>query len=105
MKLSRIRRTASTSLAVCLALGAGALAVGSQANAQAGSRHPSSTTSGGTIYWAEPVSDPPNFIFPFMGLSYFSNANQQDEERPRCRAALDFGDDKSGGLVSHQLTP
>jgi len=31
--------------------------------------------AGGTAIWSEPASSPPNYIFPFMSLAYFSTYN------------------------------
>jgi len=71
--------------AVTIALGVGIAAV--LLAACSSSSSPGKTTnsgaklSGGTATWAEAPSTPPNYIFPFMGLQFFSvsNINQFQE--------------------------
>ncbi|HEX3565404.1 MAG TPA: ABC transporter substrate-binding protein, partial [Acidimicrobiales bacterium] len=66
-----LRRSVRTALGIVTLLSVAVLASPTAANA-------ASTTSGGTASFAEQSQSPPDYIFPFMSLAFFSvyNINQ-----------------------------
>ena len=77
-----------------------------------GSSSPSSSGSGGgtpvkggTVSWAELPSSPPNYIFPFMSLAYFSVPNSQDLQYLMYRPLYWFGGQNTQPTVDYALSP
>jgi peptide/nickel transport system substrate-binding protein len=77
-----------------------------------GSSGPSSSSSssgarvtGGTVTWAELPSTFPNFIFPFMSLTYFSVANSQDLQYLLYRPLFWFGGQNTQPTLDAALGP
>jgi peptide/nickel transport system substrate-binding protein len=82
------------------------------ASACGGSSGPSSSGSGGgtavkggTVSWAELPSSPPNWIFPFMSLAYFSVSNSQDFQYQMYRPLYWFGGQNTQPTVDYSLSP
>ncbi len=73
--------------AVVLSLGAVAAACGSSSSS-GGSDASASTT---TAYWAEQPQTPPNYIFPFMSLAFFSVNNSEQFQYLMYRPLYWFG--------------
>ena len=69
----------------------------STSTSNTGSSSSSTTTSvaphktGGTVYWAQGAAAPPNYIFPFTSLQYFSVTNLQDFQYLMYRPLYYFG--------------
>jgi peptide/nickel transport system substrate-binding protein len=59
---------------------------------------------GGTVTWAELPSSVPNYIFPFMGLQYFSVPNSQDLQYQMYRPLYWFGGDNTSPTVDYGLS-
>jgi peptide/nickel transport system substrate-binding protein len=51
-----------------------------------------------TVTWAEPPAAPPNFIFPFMGLAFFSVYNSENFQYLMYRPLYWFGDGSTPNL-------
>ena len=82
------------------------------ASACGGSSGPSSSgggggtaVKGGTVSWAELPSSPPNWIFPFMSLAYFSVSNSQDFQYQMYRPLYWFGGQNTQPTVDYSLSP
>jgi peptide/nickel transport system substrate-binding protein len=76
-------------------LAAGALTMGLVALAPATS---SGASTPSTVTWAEPPAAPPNYIFPFMGLAFFSVYNSQTFQYLMYRPLYWFGDGSTPNL-------
>ena len=90
-----MERTGQIRRILGLGLAAGALTMGVVALAPAVSGATSKPT---TITFAEPPQTPPNYIFPFMGLSFFSVANSQSFQFLMYRPLYWFGDGATPNL-------
>jgi peptide/nickel transport system substrate-binding protein len=90
--------------AVTIALGVGIAAVllaACSSNTPSASNNNTgngSKVSGGTVTWAEPPSDVPNFIFPFMSLAFFSVTNLSQFQQLMYRPLYWFGKGASASL-------
>src|ERR1700733_3495126 len=60
---------------------------------------------GGTVTVAELPSSPPNYIFPFMSLAYFSVPNSQDFQYQMYRPLYWFGGNNTSPTVDYNLSP
>ncbi len=80
------------------------------AAAGCGSSSPSSSSAsgpkvaGGTATWAELPANVPNWIFPFMTLTYFSVANSQDFQYLMYRPLYFFGGENTSPTVDYGLS-
>jgi peptide/nickel transport system substrate-binding protein len=59
---------------------------------------PQKALAGGTVYFAEPASAVPNYIFPFMSLAFFSVNNISDLQQIMYRPLYWFGQGTGPGL-------
>src|SRR5581483_4486279 len=59
---------------------------------------------GGTVTVAELPSSPPNYIFPFMSLAYFSVPNSQDFQYQMYRPLYWFGANNTSPTVDYSLS-
>ena len=91
---SRMRRVCFLRWAMGIALGAGILTVGLSALAPASG----ASTSGTTASWAEQPQSPPDYIFPFMSLAFFSVANVNQFQYLMYRPLYWFGQGSTPNL-------
>ena len=89
--------------AVTLALAVGIAAVllaACSSNSTPTTAPPSSGTkvSGGTATWAEAPSTPPNYIFPFMSLAFFSVSNLSEFQQLMYRPLYWFGNNGTASI-------
>jgi peptide/nickel transport system substrate-binding protein len=80
---------------VGVGLASAALTMGLMTLAPAASSGASTPT---TVTWAEPPAAPPNFIFPFMGLAFFSVYNSEQFQYLMYRPLYWFGDGATPNL-------
>jgi peptide/nickel transport system substrate-binding protein len=90
-----VKRTGPIRRILAISLAAAALTMGVVALAPAVSNAASKPT---TITFAEPPQSPPNFIFPFMSLSFFSVYNSQSFQFLMYRPLYWFGDGATPNL-------
>jgi peptide/nickel transport system substrate-binding protein len=90
--------------AVTIALGVGIAAVllaacsSNTPSASNGNNNTGTKVSGGTVTWAEPPSDVPNYIFPFMSLAFFSVTNLSQFQQLMYRPLYWFGNGSSSSI-------
>ena len=88
--------------AVTIALGVGIaavlLAACSSSSPSASNTGNGTKVSGGTVTWAEPPSDVPNYIFPFMSLAFFSVTNLSQFQQLMYRPLYWFGQGSTPNL-------
>ncbi|HEX4060333.1 MAG TPA: ABC transporter substrate-binding protein [Streptosporangiaceae bacterium] len=60
---------------------------------------------GGTVTVAELPSSPPNYIFPFMSLAYFSVSNSQDMQYQMYRPLFWFGGNNTSPTPVYSISP
>jgi peptide/nickel transport system substrate-binding protein len=104
MKLGRPKRgLAGIAVAAALALAAAGCA-SSGSGGSSGSASNGPKVKGGTVTWAELPSDYPNYIFPFMSLSYFSVANSQTFQFMMYKPLYWFGGQGTQPTVDYGLS-
>jgi len=91
-----IRKSASACLAAgALTVGLSAVAIGAPVGLNAAGAASSSKT---TATWAEAPNTPPNYIFPFMSLAYFSISNISEFQYLMYRPLYWFGSGETPNL-------
>jgi peptide/nickel transport system substrate-binding protein len=102
--MSRLARFCATALAGGLLLGAWSGATAEAQNHSASGSGsgsgspPAGSTVGGTVTWAEPSSQTPDFIYPFMPAPYFDAANIDQFQQLMYRPLFWFGNSTGAGL-------
>jgi peptide/nickel transport system substrate-binding protein len=74
-------------------------------SSSSGSSSSTAKVKGGTVTVAELPSSPPNYIFPFMSLAYFSVPNSQDFQYQMYRPLYWFGGNNTSPTVDYNLSP
>lgn len=95
----KLRATAVAGITAVALVAAGCSSSSSGSNAGGGT-----PINGGTVTWAELPSTVPNWIFPFMTLTYFSVANSQDFQYQMYRPLYWFGGENTSPTIDTGLS-